>query len=641
MILSSISTLLGHNLKQLHDEFIDLGVEKWSEWETEFNNNFTLYFKKTINLYENVPTVLSDKKMPLRKIYQETYLEYKDKEGKEQKVLTTSLEQLLTINANSWITGFGGIGKSTMLKNFLLSSLQDGEFFENKIPIYIELRKYNMENKSEMRRNFIKFIYHEMCFLGFDIEFKYFEFMAKKGRFVFLLDAFDEISSEYFDIAIHEINELMCKYEKNNYIVTSRNMPEIGYLETIPQLEKFKTTGLNKEQAISLISKIDIYSIEINEEFQKILNETLFTSFESMASNPILLLLMFRTFQKTTEFPKIKAQFLLKVYDILYEEHDAIKLGKYVRDFRTSFSDSELLNLFSRICSLTYFKYKGEKKEFTKYEMAEIIQKSLLKSKDVSPDDILYDLSVCLCVMYQEGDNWYFVHNIFQEFYAAYYIYEVLDKEKREIYFKKIILSENNNWRTLSTTLEYFEELDKTLDKVKLIKEVIIPILDEIEKNPTFTNYQVELDLDYFYDINVDNNNVICRSVPSIRTRSGENKKRFLSFIIRKFTRPVNVSRYSLNDEELEQFISEIKKIKFYSKHMEERIAEFRKGNKDLRVKLKHQEVEELEILNKIFLKSSLKSRIDQLEGLSEKLKKELKIKDEQEDLLLEDLLFE
>lgn len=653
MFLSSINTLLGHNLKQLHDELVDLGVERWSEWETEFNKNFTLYFEKAVKLYEKVPTVLSDKKMPLQQIYQETYLKYEDEDKENQYILTTSVKPILTNSSNAWISGFGGIGKSTMLKYFLISSLQKGEFHENKIPIYIELRKYNLEKKDDMRRNFLKFIYDEMCVLGFDIEYKYFEFMAKKGRFIFLLDAFDEISSEYFNMAIHEINELICKYEKNNFIVTSRAMPEIGYLETIPGLEKYLTTGLNKEQAICLISKIDIYSDKQNEEFRSLLEESLFYSFESLASNPILLLLMFRTFQKTTEFPKVKAQFLLKVYDILYQEHDAIKLGKYSRDFQTPFSDSELLNLFSRICFQTYFKYKGEKKGFTKHEMKDIITKSLLLSNEqVTSKAVLYDLSVCLCVMYQEGDNWYFVHNIFQEFYAAYYLYEVVSDEKRQKFFKKLVLSDNYNWRTLNTTLDYFGELDETLDKVKLKKEVIVPILNEIEMEPTFTNYTAELNQDFLYEIRRSRENstsfvVRCGLFLRRRENMETNRVNFISYIYRNFTRPKSMPKLYIidNDEKLELVAFEmIKTIDISNIEMhdrqKDRFESFKKDENRMMfsIFINPEQIKTSKILNDIFMNSPLRYRLDILDNLSKDIKKELKIIEAQEDLFLEDL---
>lgn len=359
-----IESLLDYNLKKLNDSAIKWGKKQFKQTETKFQKNFKKYFDSMNKSYEKMATVLDENMVNLIDRYQPTYLNYKDCNDNSCNIKTDNIENLLTVTPYAYITGFGGIGKSTILKYFLLSSLNN-KSYRKKIPVYIELRKYNLEDDNKKRRHFLKFIYEEMKVKGFNIEFQYFEFMAKNGRFIFLLDAVDEISSEDSNQALIEISELITKYEKNNYVITSRKMLESDYINSaIPNIKSFKVKGLSKSQAISLISKIKVIDTEKKEHFNKLLSESLYDSFDNIASNPILLLLMYKTYNKTTEFPKIKASFLLEVYNILYDQHDAMKDGVYKRKFKTDFSKFDLLKLFSKFCYKTYYGKKRNKAVF-------------------------------------------------------------------------------------------------------------------------------------------------------------------------------------------------------------------------------------------------------------------------------------
>ena len=60
-----------------------------------------------------------------------------------------------------------------MLKYFFLKEIEKATSNNNqRIPIYIELRKYNFDSKK--RREFLNFIYEEAKVLGFDLEFNSF-----------------------------------------------------------------------------------------------------------------------------------------------------------------------------------------------------------------------------------------------------------------------------------------------------------------------------------------------------------------------------------------------------------------------------------------------------------------------------------
>ena len=366
------------------------------------------------------------------------------------------------------------------------------------------MRKYNFDSKK--RREFLNFIYEEAKVLGFDLEFKYFEYTAKKGRFIFLLDAFDEVASNNMDQAATEIEELATRYSNNPILVTSRKLL-FNHINNTSLFHPYQTNGLSKDEAIALIKRISrLPESELREEvferFIKSLEEQLYDEYQSFAENPILLFLMLQMFQRNANFPAEKATFIKNSYRLLYKEHDHSKLVAMKRQFKTDLSESTMLRVISYLCFLTYFENNGEKLEFTESEILSLLDRVLNHedSSSTRAEDLLADLITRLCIIHKEGRSYYFVHNIFQEFYAANYLYELYD-ESQEQFFKTAFLAENMNERLILTTLEYYDELDKEFNKKKLNYNIFLPILEELKRRNEGRDFG-ELDTN-LYDVSL------------------------------------------------------------------------------------------------------------------------------------------
>lgn len=491
----AISALLNNTLIQLKDELVDFGVDNWEKFETRFNKSFTSYFEGSFKRVKNIPFVLSGtNNIDLFSIFQPTYLK---SEINDVRCYTADLDNILKESDNAWIYGYGGIGKSTMLKYFFLKEIEKATSNNNqRIPIYIELRKYNFDSKK--RRGFLNFIYEEAKVLGFDLEFKYFEYMAEKGRFIFLLDAFDEIASNIMEQAATEIEELATKYSNNPILVTSRKLP-FNHINNTSLFHPYQTNGLSKDEAIALIKRISTLSIsdskeEVFERFIKNLEERLYDEYQSFVENPILLFLMLQMFERNANFPTEKATFIKDSYRLLYKEHDHSKLVALTREFKTDLPESTMMRVISYFCFLTYFENNGKKSEFTESEILSLLDR-VLKEEGLSStraEDFLADLITCLCITHKEGQSYYFVHNIFQEFYAANYLYN-LDNEVQEQFFKNNFLEINMNVRLIDTTIEYYAELDKEFNKKKLNYNIFLPVLEELKCRNEGRNF-IELD---------------------------------------------------------------------------------------------------------------------------------------------------
>lgn len=503
MVIGKIfgTTLLEHNLKELNDLAINGLVEKWEQFQSNYNKNFGKYFEKSITNLNKVRTILNDRTQNLTEIFQPTALKEKIREGRKtfEKAIA-SIDFLPYINKKKyvWITGHGGIGKSTLLKHTMLTILMDENKSKNKIPVYIELRKYNHEEIK--RRSIINFIYNEMNVTGFELSIEIFEYMLKKGRFLFLFDAYDEISSDKSQIFLQEFEDFLTKYEKNEVVISSRFMPE-GHLDNFIKLYELRTNGLIKKEAVQMIEKTR-YDEEIKKEFIKSLSEGLYDEYESIASNPTLLLLMLSLFRENSNFPKEKSAFLIKAFEELFERHDGRKIA-YIRDFRSKvLSKYQMMKVFSAFCFLTYFDTNAFQDEFSEEYIKEKLDRiiksySWLKSLSISGDDLLYDFRVCLCILYKEGEKYYFVHNIFQEFFSAYHVYKS-DEETQKKFLKKYALTDvsnetqgkrSYNYRMIQTTFDYICELDNSEDQSVIKYNLLLPLLEMNESDSSFIDY--------------------------------------------------------------------------------------------------------------------------------------------------------
>lgn len=259
-------------------------------------------------------------------------------------------------------------------------------------------------------------------------------------------------------------------------------------------------------------------------------------------------------------------------------------------------------------------------------------------------DDILYDFSVCLCIMYREGDEWYFTHNIFQEFYAAYFVYKELDEENVPKFFHKISL--RNSSRFLETTLDYYGQLDDRESENKLQETVIFPILDQIQKQPNFKNYLEEYN-DTFVLLILKGTKQI-----SISPRSRINGKDFLllyfiDIFVKKTDNSIQLrTGHTIeNIHELKTLMDEVKfllKQNIFTssllKSLSLKVIADKKPEGVIYAALSQEEIRSQKQLSKFFNQFKLKEYFDQLNTFHQELELDIKEKRDKQNLDLEDI---
>ena len=427
---------------------VDFAKKKYGESQVVLGSVFQRYLSNATERYNKVRTLATGTEprtvIGQNSIYVNIGVFYQNKE-----ISTATVEPLIGVSKNLLILGTGGLGKSMLMRYLFLNTADRGEY----IPILLELRKIDKQSSGNI--SIIDLIYS--CLNEFDAELpkEQFEYSLRLGKYLFLLDGFDEVKDALASETAEAIQAFCAKYPKNPCIITSRpRQNTTSPLETFTVIEAMP---LSKEQAVMLASKI-WEKDEKTIEFCKQLDESLYEKHKDFAENPLLLSMMFLTFMRNNSIPDHLADFYQKSYDALFSAHDTQNKGYYRRDFRcNSLDEGKFKTLLSHFCFQTYFK---EAYEFTYEEIVSYINSSIAKLKydAVTAQDFIFDLRDVVCIIIKDGEIFRFSHRSFQTYFAAFYSANMLTDEQQKKLFKTIlsrdVFYDNNDYYELLYQLQ-------------------------------------------------------------------------------------------------------------------------------------------------------------------------------------------
>ncbi len=335
---------------------------------------------------------------------------------------TSDVNNILNNGHKLIITGTGGIGKSMLMKHCFMNAIAN----TNLIPILIELRGLNEYEKDNISLK--KYIYDVLGNYGFKLEMEYFEYSLETGCYLILFDGYDEVKNSLSQTITDEITSFCNKYSDNYMIMSSRPLNEfVGW----PDFIEYESMSLTKEQALSLVSKLD-YDEDIKKKFCEQLDEELYDEYESFASNPLLLTIMLMTFEERISIPDKKTDFYEQAFATLFHKHDAMKKGRYRREKMSGLGYEDFKKVFSYFCFRTFFKNEFEFSEKTVLENIERAKEKVLPYLEFKSDDYLDDMNKAVCMLVHEGLNYRFSHRSFQEYFAAVYTTQLSDNEQKQ-----------------------------------------------------------------------------------------------------------------------------------------------------------------------------------------------------------------
>ena len=324
------------------------------------------------------------------------------------------------------ILGKPGAGKTTFLKYLSLKYLSEnppaGETEEGLLPIYIPLKEFS-ENDTKL--SIISAVTQEVTDAVPDSDI-IFEAWLKAGKCLILLDALDEVLTTEVSRVYRNIEDLVRRYPKNQFIITCRTEANTYIFKDFSVTE---IADFNEEQITKLVENWFKSQSEpaLGQDFLKKIKEN--PAIAELATNPLLLTNLCFVFEDLYALPINLNALLDDAVEIFLRRWDSTRRIERRATSQDKLTPSRRLDLFSEIA---YHALREDPKRYGwyKWDLDRLIREFIQDVDGVSPKTLDIDVKALLediesnngLLIRQAKDLYTFSHLTFQEFFTARYI---------------------------------------------------------------------------------------------------------------------------------------------------------------------------------------------------------------------------
>lgn len=494
-ITSPINKAVDSLIHMLHEKDEKITIESGAAFDAYLKNTYdTLNWKRTLASGDKSLCIIGENNM-----YVDIGAYYTTPDDEEHDVDTSSVKTILSANDREdkiIVDGTGGAGKSMLMRYLFVDTVSRnaGDY----IPVYMELAKITADSMHEM--DIRAFVHQSMEHYGkISLSDTVFDYSLEQGGYVFLFDGFDEVKEDGANAVLDALQKFSAKYSNNAFIISSR---ERLRLRSLSSFQIIHAKELSEEKAIEVAKKLPGHPDTIS-KFCENLKDSWFQKYYEFAKNPLLLTMMFITFEQNGDISNCLSDFYQDCFDALYNKHDSVHKVGFNRTFHCNISKHKFQIVFSYFCFHTW---RQEIYDFSEDEMLELLEKSLKKQNlSVSAEDYLKDLTDSLCIITCEGHRYRFAHRSFQTYFAAKYTRTLSDKQQKEFLMDKF------DWDFHNSNVYYEDDYLALLNQVEherflnnLIEPTFQNIISKYHSEQIFFQHILS-----YADIRIDSNSII------------------------------------------------------------------------------------------------------------------------------------
>lgn len=372
-------------------------------------------------------------------------------------------------DGNIVIQGIVGQGKSILLRYLAINDARCES--NNRLPIFIELR--TLQQNYSLRDA----IYKTLSAYEIDVDVDTFDHIAKSGRLVLLLDAFDELDEALTRTTLTEISHLTQRYPELQIIVTSRPGNEI---QKASGFRTLRINPLNNDDYGPFLANLKLGPTKVIAIKDAIRQSP--SKLSGLITTPLMLTLVVIVYESEKEIPPTLPEFFERLFQVVFTRHDRLKAG-FNRKRHSGLSERRLQGLFEAFCFMVLQNSFGRSLSAEQFSTA--FDNALEYSGDNKCDEEKFRLDVVkvACLMLEEGiDTTTFLHKSVLEYYAAAFIKHSTDEVAKLFY--QAADETPRIWieviRFLSDIDPYRYSKDFALDQlIKLRTEFINPLSDK------------------------------------------------------------------------------------------------------------------------------------------------------------------
>lgn len=393
---------------------------------------------RSISKITHVKTLWNiDKEVSLYEFYYPSQIEFSNSVIKK----VDSIKDLGR-SQNFVIQGTAGQGKSIFLR-YLCGQELRGEFTSGRIPVFVELRRI------KQGQGVRSLIIESLQKFGIGVSEQIFDLYAESGKFVLLLDAFDEIDPALVQESLAEIELLADRFaETLQVIITSRPNADIQYSS---RFRVFKLNHLRPSDHLPFFKKICADKSQA-EDLNKVVSSSA-TDVKGLLTTPLMLTLLVMLYKSIQTVPDTVPRFYEELFDVLFYRHDHSKPGFRRKRF-TNLDDTTIRNLFSAFCFYVRFNGYGTVTAQQLVECCDLASESV--GAPVEPKKFKDEIVKTVCLMHEEGFELSFIHKSVAEYYAASFVRDSSDEFATQFY--ALACDAPEDWELV---LKFLSQIDK------------------------------------------------------------------------------------------------------------------------------------------------------------------------------------